>query len=248
MNLIILFENDRIDNGKFCLSDNRFTHIKEILKANVGDHLNVGILNGPDGTATIEQIDDNKIILSETIWNVESHEQNKIDIICALPRPQILKKVLFISGMMGINRLFLIRANRVEKSYFHSPLLNQENYERFLIEGMSQGKNTYMPIISIHDKFKPFMESFDDKYLQDNISTQKLLPHQDSNKVISDLYDKSNSSHVIAIGPEGGWVPFEIELMESIGFEKFQLSSKTLRVEHALTSTLAQIELVENQI
>jgi RsmE family RNA methyltransferase len=247
MNLIILFENDRIDNGMFCLSDNRFIHIKDILKKESGEQLIVGMLNGPDGTTIIEQIDEDKIILSEPIWNSEKQEYNQIDLICALPRPQILKKVLFISGMMGIKRLFLIRANRVEKSYFHSPLLKQVNYQRFLIEGMSQGKNTFMPVISIHDKFKPFMVSFNEKYLEDENTTQKLLPHQDSNRVISDLYDKNSSSHIIAIGPEGGWVPFEIELMESIGFEKFQLSSKTLRVEHALTATLSQIELIKNQ-
>jgi RsmE family RNA methyltransferase len=204
------------------------------------------MINGPGGIATVDQIEDDKIILSEPIWNIEKQKQNQIDIICALPRPQTLKKVLFICGMMGIKRFFLIRANRVEKSYFHSPLLNKENYERFLLEGMSQGKNTFMPELSIHDKFKPFMELLDEK-LKDNNKIQKLLPDQESDRVISDLYDKNCSSHVIAIGPEGGWVPFEIELMESIGFEKFKLSSKTLRVEHAHTAILSQIELLENQ-
>lgn len=247
MNLVILFENDRMDNGKFCISDDRFNHIKEILKKNIGDKLNVGMLNGFDGIAEIELIDNNKIVLSEPIWGDKKPKRNTIDIICALPRPQTLKKILFIVGMIGVKRLFLIRTKRVEKSYFHTPLLNTEKYERFLIEGMSQGKNTYLPAISVHEKFKPFMESLDEKYLQSDKPIQKLLPHQDSDKIISDLYNKNILNTVIAIGPEGGWVPFEIELMESIGFKKFKLSNKTLRVEYALTAALSQIELVDNQ-
>jgi len=247
MNLLILFEQDRLENGKFYISDNRFIHIKDILKKNTGDQLFVGMLNGYDGTAVIEQLDNEKIILSEPIWNEKKHEHNIIDLIFALPRPQTLKKILFITGMMGVKRLFLIRANRVEKSYFHSPLLKPENYKRFLIDGMSQGKNTYMPEISIHDKFKPFIESLNEKYLPRNNPVQKLLPDKESERIISDLYDKNISNTLIAIGPEGGWVPFEIDLMKSIGFEIFKLSNKTLRVEHAVTAVLSQIELVENQ-
>ena len=47
----------------------------------------------------------------------------------------------------------------------------------------------------------------------------------------------------LAVGPEGGWVPYEIDMMESLGFKKFSLSRWTLRVETALTACLSQIEL-----
>ena len=47
-----------------------------------------------------------------------------------------------------------------------------------------------------------------------------------------------------AVGPEGGWVPFELNLMQSLGFNPFTLGRWTLRVEHAVTAALSQIELM----
>ncbi|MEA3296509.1 MAG: RsmE family RNA methyltransferase, partial [candidate division Zixibacteria bacterium] len=47
-----------------------------------------------------------------------------------------------------------------------------------------------------------------------------------------------------AIGPEGGWVPFETELMERVGFQRFSLGRWTLRVETAVTAVLSQVELL----
>jgi RsmE family RNA methyltransferase len=49
---------------------------------------------------------------------------------------------------------------------------------------------------------------------------------------------------LFAIGPEGGWVLFEIELMEGLGFKRFSLGRWTLRVEHAVTAVLSQLELL----
>ncbi len=51
---------------------------------------------------------------------------------------------------------------------------------------------------------------------------------------------------LLAIGPEGGWNNFEVNLMQEKGFTKFKLSESILRVENALTATLAQIELLTN--
>ena len=39
---------------------------------------------------------------------------------------------------------------------------------------------------------------------------------------------------VVAIGPEGGWVPFEVELLEAHGFRPFSLGPRILRVETAV--------------
>jgi RsmE family RNA methyltransferase len=43
---------------------------------------------------------------------------------------------------------------------------------------------------------------------------------------------------VVAIGPEGGWVPFEIELLRANRFEAFTLGPRILRVEVAVPYVL----------
>lgn len=246
MNIIILLESDKKDDGVYHLSDERAEHIRSILKSQINDRLEIGILNGQLGTASINSISDDEIILSDLQLENEKPIDLTIDIIVALPRPQTVKKVLLTSAMMRVRNIFFIRTNRVEKSFFHSPLLEKENYNRFLIDGLQQGKNTQLPIVSIHDKFKPFMQ--DSRrlfYEKRNEQPICLLPELDTEQTLKDIFDKDNKHLLVAIGPEGGWVPFEIDMMQSLGFQKFKLGDWTLRVEHALTVCLAQVELLK---
>jgi len=39
---------------------------------------------------------------------------------------------------------------------------------------------------------------------------------------------------VLAVGPDGGWVPFEADLLEKHGFRPFSLGPRILRVETAV--------------
>ena len=247
MNLLILTESDSIDKNNYIIKDHRADHVKNILSLKVGDSLEVGLLNGPIGKAIIKSIDVDKIILECEFQKEIKIISPVIDLICALPRPQTLKKVLFTSASMGIRRIHLIRSNRVEKSYFHSPLLKPENYERFLIEGLSQGKLTHMPEVHIHHYFKKyFQDILSDFEKKENSESLRLLPSLDTKKILNDIYNKLSNRILLAIGPEGGWVPFEIELMKDLGFMEFRLGSWVLRVETALAAVLSQIELVKN--
>jgi RsmE family RNA methyltransferase len=148
--------------------------------------------------------------------------------------------------MMGVRRIDLVRANRVERSYYQSPLLQPENYRPFLIEGMSQGKLTRMPAVTIHQRFRPFFEDVLPARERDGHRPDlKLLPDLDcEGRTILSTWKKDALRLLIALGPEGGWVPFEIELMQQRGFQPVSLGRWVLRVEHALTAVLSQIELL----
>jgi len=244
MNLIILTERDRIDQQRFAVSDYRAEHLGSILKVEKGDRVEVGFLNGPKGLATVEP-ENERFVLCVGQWQEMPARTPEIDIICALPRPQTLKKVLLTSAMMGVRALYLIRANRVEKSYFQSPLVEPENQLPYLIEGLSQGKLTRLPKVSLHDRFKAFFEDTVPALCRDDDGTTvRLLADPATSAGLNDALDADAREIVLAIGPEGGWVPFEIELMEKSGFKAVRLSHAVLRVEHALTAALAQLELL----
>ncbi|MBN2063554.1 MAG: 16S rRNA (uracil(1498)-N(3))-methyltransferase [Sedimentisphaerales bacterium] len=243
MNLIILQSQDNRRGDEYVISDERASHVLEILKAQVGDTLAVGLLNGPMGRATVRDISDNAVTLAcEFEGQIRKATAGSVDVICALPRPQTLKKVLHSAAAMGVSNLYFIRSNRVEKSYFHSPMLQQENYQRFLIEGLSQGKSTLMPQVSFHQRFREFFED----YLpgeRHNASAKKILF---STLGINNLLHcglTANDDLILALGPEGGWVDFEEQLMVSSGFFPVKLGPWILRVENALVAALAQLEL-----
>jgi RsmE family RNA methyltransferase len=244
MNIIILTEKDSVEKKKYKINDERFIHIKKILQSVVGDVIEIGLLNNSVGKAKITEMSDSEVVLNLITLKPNIDTSVKVDIICALPRPQTLKKVLNTCATMGVNNLYLIRSQKVEKSYFHSPLLQEENYRKYLIEGLSQGKRVNMPKVSIHNRFKQFFENYFEGIYENSLC---LLAHPETKNYLKKGSLGKKKNIVLAIGPEGGWNDFEIELMEIKGFQKFKLSENILRVENAVTSALAQVELVLNQ-
>ena len=247
MNLIVLTDKDKINEHHFCFNDHRAEHIRSILKLSEGDQVEIGILNGGQGQGKITEIGSERVcIKTEKIEEVDFDDLTpQIDLICALPRPQTLKKVLLTCGMMAVRKLYLIRANRVEKSYYHSPLLEPENYTPFLIEGLSQGKHTRLPDVTIHQRFKPFFEeTLPALEIDEKSEALRVFPDPRSEKTIDRFYDGGASRILLAIGPEGGWVPFETEMMQAHGFMTCTLGRWILRVEHAVTAALSQIEMI----
>ena len=242
MNLIMLSEQER-EGNRFILTDDRADHIRSVLKLEVGDSVEIGLINGPSGTALVESVTETSVCLNVDRLTGYQEPLPLVDLIVALPRPQSLKKVLWICGTMGVRRLHLIRANRVEKSYYDSPLLETGNYERFLLEGMSQGKQTRKPEVYIHERFKPFFEDHLPNLERDEKSTSvKLLCEMESTASLKQSVSDQVERLLIAVGPEGGWVPFETELIASAGFLPFSLGRWVLRVESAVTAALAQVE------
>ncbi len=241
MNLILLTQGDLEADSRATLSDHRAEHIRAILKAKAGDSIHVGRVNGPSATATIASMSETEIILDIETWNEPEPVQPTVDIIMALPRPQILRRVLRTCGMMAVRRLDLIRANRVEKSYFDSPLLEPSAYTKYLLEGMSQGEYTRLPEVEFHDRFKPFWE--DTIPSRDYTNAIRLLAHNETSTNLLSLSISRNGHIVAAIGPEGGWVPFEVETMMNAHFQIINLGPWNLRVDAALVAALAQIEL-----
>jgi RsmE family RNA methyltransferase len=46
---------------------------------------------------------------------------------------------------------------------------------------------------------------------------------------------------VLAIGPDGGWVPFEIDLLARCGFVPVSLGPRVLRVEVAVSYIIGRV-------
>jgi len=249
MNLIILSERDGIGGNSYRLNDHRARHIIDILRAKTGEQVAVGLINGPVGMAQIETIENGVVTLCCLSMNDPKPPEIETDIICAIPRPKTLKKILQLSATMGVRRLHLVRACRIEKSYFQTPLLQQEHYMPYLIEGLAQGKQTRLPDIIVHELFRPFIEDTLPELVREyHIPPLKLYAHPKALGKLDKVYDKSAHNIMIAVGPEAGWVPFECDLLEKAGFMPFSLGPWVLRVESAFTAVMAQLELLRKSL
>jgi len=65
---------------------------RSVLRAAEGDTIQVGLINGPVGLARITRLSDTEILLTGETLTPQPPPTPTIDLICALPRPQTLRK------------------------------------------------------------------------------------------------------------------------------------------------------------
>jgi RsmE family RNA methyltransferase len=233
MNLLLLHDADFREDGTVCLSGRRLLHAREVLRATQGDRLRVGRLGGLLGTAEVLRLDAAELVLRPRLTDPPPQRAG-IDLLLAIPRPKALRKILPAAASMGIDRIVLVNAARVEKSYFDSKVL--EGMEDLLVLGLEQARDTRLPEVLVRERFRPFVEDELGGLWPD---TFRLVAHPGAELV----NPRRAQRCVLAIGPEGGWMPFEVELLRAHGFTAFSLGPRTLRVEVAVPYALGMLRL-----
>jgi len=209
MNLLLLQGDDCVGENLALLRDaRRLQHLLKVQRVNIGDSLRVGRLNGLMGQAKV-------LRLSETEAELALDLQQKpppklpLTLILALPRPQMLHRLFQVIAAMGVPRLILLGSARVEKSFWHSTRLTPEAIHEELLLGLEQARDTLLPQIDIEEKFKPFAEDRLPALAQ---GTQGLLCHPGD---FPPCPRGVSGAVTLAIGPEGGWIPYEVEKLQT---------------------------------
>jgi RsmE family RNA methyltransferase len=228
MNLLLLEEHDFTTNDRAEVRGARLEHIRTILGAKVGDTLTAGQLHGKIGTATITSLTDSCATL-QTRLTREPPPPLPLTMVLALPRPKALRRILRNVAELGIKELYLVNAYKVEKSYWDSPLLHEEAIHTFLTEGLSQAKDTVLPQVFLKKRFRPFVE---DELPALALGKEAFIAHPYQ---ASPAPAASPHPRLVAIGPEGGFIPFEVELLQQQGLQAIQIGERIYRVENALT-------------
>ena len=233
MNIILLRPDDWAEDQRVLLRDRRAVHIREVLNAEPGDVLRVGLLGGRQGEGRIEQIDSDGVRLTVLLRDPPP-ERHRYDIVLALPRPKMLRRILRWTAEFGVRHLHLINSARVEKSYWQSPLLHPQKIDDALMAGLERSRDTLAPQVHLHKRFRPFVED-----QLTHLCAGRPCWIADRAGATS-LADAPAVPAVVMIGPEGGFVPFELELAESVIAQRVHLGERILSVDTALVTVLAQ--------
>ena len=235
MNIILLAPEDWLDENTVCLDDRRHEHIRGILKAQMGDSLRVGLLGGLRGSGTVVKLSDEHTHLQVDLV-VPPLPRHPCDLILALPRPKMLRRVFRTAAEMGVAHLYLINSARVEKSYWQSPLLRPDRVDAALTAGLERAGDTVLPQVHLHPRFKPFIED----QLPGLIGSGACwIAHPGAPEALA----THSSEALIMLGPEGGFIPYEVELAQSMGAKAVRLSDRILSVDTAVTAALSQSAL-----
>ena len=234
MNLIILLENDFISSDKVRLTDRRREHINKIHRAVEGETLKVGLLNGKIGSGLITKLNKDCIEMSVTL-TLDSPVPAPLTLILALPRPPTLRKVIQGTIEMGIKKIILIGTRRVEKSFWQSSQLKEDKLFEQQLLGLEQAVDTTMPEILFRQKFKPFIEDEAPALTDVTMALVADAP------VDCPCFRHVGHSITLAVGPEGGFIPYEIDLLKANGFQTVHLGERIMRVEHAVFSLISKL-------
>jgi 16S rRNA (uracil1498-N3)-methyltransferase len=236
VNLILLDERDRLDSGLLTLADSRAAHLLTVLKVTPGQTVRVGILDGPMGMGTVESAADGRVTLRCEL-DTDTPPRPRIDLLLALPRPKVMRRLWAQVAALGVGRIILTNAERVERPYFDSHVVTEASFRPLLIEGLQQARDTRLPAVTIHRQFKVLVEDHLDALAGEAL---RLVADPTGSRTIgSAIREHSPRRVLLAIGPEGGWNAFEISLLQAHGFGLAGLGPRTLRVDTACTALLS---------
>jgi len=234
VNLLLLDDADFVAADRVILRDRRLTHLQDVHRAESGDRLRVGRLGGLMGEGHLLRLEVNEAEL-QVSFDQAPPAKLPLTLLLALPRPKMLRRVLQTVAAMGVPRLVLLNSYRVEKSFWQTPFLDPEAIREQLILGLEQARDTVLPEVIIEKRFKPFVE---DRLPALAAGSLGLVGHPgpwpECPRALSEPV-------TLAIGPEGGWIPYEVDKLREAGLNPVQLGERILRVETAVTALLARL-------
>lgn len=234
MNIVLLDANQDCSRDIWSIEDQRqIKHLNQHLQLRAGDTLKVGVRDGQRYLTEVQSITAQQIML-RPIQTESVPNKVPVHLILALPRPKVLRRMIMDAVTLGVERISLIHSYRVDKSYWQSPFMQQ--LDDYVTLGLEQAGDTIVPEIQLYKRFKPFVEDV----LPTLISEQRPA-------YVAHPYAEQSMPHAIAhgcnliVGPEGGFIPYEIELLKKNGCQAMSLGNRILRTETAVSNILGRL-------
>ena len=238
VNLIILEPGEISGSGDVRLSGARATHLLNVLKVAPGQRVRFGIIDGQHGVGAVKSIANGTVEL-HCAFDVAVPSRPRVDLLLALPRPKVMRRLWAQLASLGVGQIILTNAERVERHYFDTHVLSPECYRPLLVEGLQQASDTRLPAVSIHRRFKVLVEDELDNLFGSGL---RLVADPAAEGSAGAWVRRSVGARILlAVGPEGGWNDFEIDLLEAHGFQSVAMGPRTLRTDTACIALLALV-------
>jgi 16S rRNA (uracil1498-N3)-methyltransferase len=234
MNLV-LFAPTEIDRP-LDLTDDRARHVLKVLRRQVGDEFDVGLINGPRGKARVTALGAERLELDFT-WAAPHPPPPSTTVIMGLPRPQTARDILRDATTLGATTLFFVRTARTDPNYASSSLWTTGEWERHLAIGAAQAFATHLPTVSFDQKLD---SALNQSHVGD--SPVIVLDHYEAASPLAQFSVASATTPAtLLIGPERGWAETDRALFTELKLPLYHLGDRVLRTETAVTAALALV-------
>ena len=214
----------------------RLRHVRKVLRAKVGDTLEVGRLGDGIGRGRIVELNRERVVLEPGPLDREPPPPLPVTLVLALPRPKFMGRILQAAAAMGVKRILLVQTARVEKSYWQSSVMRPESLRRHLMLGLAQARDTVLPEIECLDGRRDLFEALPG-LVRDH---EQVLVADAAGAETCPL--GVDGPTVLLVGPEGGFLDKELDAFAAAGARTVSLGQRVLRVEHAVVALLSRLD------
>lgn len=241
MNLLLLQPGEPDANGIATLTGRRALHAHQVLRAVPGQRLAAGLLNGPLGTAEVRSCHPDQLVV-QVHFDRPAPAADDV-LLLAVCRPKVLLRMLAHAAALGFGQIVLFRSWRVEKSHLQSTAMQPAVQREQLLLGLEQAGRTQLPAVSFQPLFKPFVE---DLLPTLPLPAARFVAHP-RDAVDTALLAAGPGPFALALGPDGGFLPYEVAQLAARGFVPIACGSAALRTESALSALWGQLDLLRRR-
>jgi 16S rRNA (uracil1498-N3)-methyltransferase len=222
--------------------DPRAVHLLDVLRRQIGDSFDAGIVNGPRGKGFLCDISPESLSLS-FIWGNLPPRLAPLVLLIGTPRPQTARRILQEATAMGVREMHFFQSARGESSYAQSTLWSSGEWRRHLISGAEQAFCTHLPEVnwarSLADVVGGLSPAQATQFRCALDNYEASLPLGQCDLASAGQSGPLDREIVVAVGSERGWSDGERKFLRSSGFTLAQLGTRVLRTETAITAGLA---------
>ncbi len=239
MNVVLIDTAEISADGTATLTDARAVHLRHVLRVAPGSEVRIGRIDGPLGRGTVAAVEGQAVTLA-CAFDDAPPPRPRVDLLLAVPRPKVLRRLWAPLASLGVGRIVLTNAEKVERDYFDSHVMAPEGFRPLLLEGLQQAKDTHVPLVTVHKRFRVLVEDELDALCP---ASRRLVAHPGAASPIREAAaDLSPDARVlVAIGPEGGWNDFELGLLDEHGFARVSMGERTLTTTTACVAVLTLV-------
>jgi len=219
---------------EFVLREAEFDHVVNALRKSPGDPVLIANGRGTLIHAIIIDIGEEEVrCKAEQLRHPENELPVRLTVAVALIKRQRFEWMVEKLTELGAHKIQPLHTERVIRTGFRHDRLKKK-----AIAAMKQSERAYLPEISAPADFTEWIRSL--------APDTSLAAAQNESAIRLDaaIPAKKTGELTLAIGPEGGWSPGELQNFRDRGIPMVRLGARRLRTETAAVAVTSQLSLL----
>jgi 16S rRNA (uracil1498-N3)-methyltransferase len=219
---------DQLEGDRAFLLGQNAHHLSRVLRAKPGQEFDV-VCDGHVRLGRIASIDEERVVF-DLDGEVPQAAVRDITLLLAIFKFDRLEWAIEKATELGVTAIQPIIARRTDAHLVTAAGKRVERWRRLAHEASQQSRRVSPPVISEPAKLKDAL-SFS--------GAKIVLSESETDLAFAAALATAADTLTLAIGPEGGWTPEELQLFADAGWTSASLGPTILRAETAAIAALA---------